>query len=165
MEHRWRFVSPIEGSEPRLECLNCGLIPQFHGSSMTVEQDDLRPNALCFGNPELTADVVRRALRETGFTLYYLPEEAISWQELLGGIAVKDSRYETIEQPDMVALWLGDNGGVIAWSNEISALIHPLTHRLTLGADLSPGYDHDCDAKIVPRNPTQDTGWGPGLLV
>ena len=166
MEHDWQLSE--EGSDAHLVCSKCGLAPRYYGAyggGLTVRRDDLSPGTRCFGSQELTADIVRRALQETGFTLYYLPKNAIPWQELLGGIAVKDSGYDIIERPDMVALWLGDNGDMIAYGNDTVTLTHPSTHQLTAGADLSPGYDHDCDAKTLPRNPRQNTGWGQGLLV
>ena len=166
MDHEW--VEQKDDSKVHLVCSKCGLAPRYYepyGGDLVVERGDLHPETRCFGSQEPTADIVRRALQETGFTLYYRPENAIPWQELLGGIAVKNSRYKIIKQPDMVALWLGANGDVIVWGNDTVTLTHPSTHQLTHDEDLSPDYDHDCDAKVLPRNPTRYTGRGPGLLI
>ncbi len=146
----------------KLTCIRCGLVPECGQHS--IELDDLHPNALCFGSYELTADIVQQALEETGHTLWFSPYEAIPWQETFGGRTRKSVKYREFPLTGIVAIWLGENGNLIIWSDDTVTFTHPSTHRTTPAADLEPIYDHDCDQKSVPRNPTENTGWGEGRL-
>jgi len=169
VEHEWELRGEAEASH--FVCAKCGLTvgPRFSGSA-PKDRGELSSQARCFGSPELTADIVRRALEETGYTLYFRSGLKIPWQEMLGGPAIKGSALRVISQPDMIALWLGINGNMIVWDPDMVTLTHPSTHQLPPSVDLFLGSDPDygvadCHAKCLPRNPTEETGWGAGFLV